>query len=93
MRLIGLTRAVALTTLIFTLSATPGSQTKTNQNSFTCFSTPYPGCVEEIPTPLGLTSEPGGKYQKIKPWESDSLPPTVQISHSDRVALTIKTPK
>ncbi|MDB9540271.1 tetratricopeptide repeat protein [Anabaenopsis tanganyikae CS-531] len=63
MEIIGLTKAVALTTLTFTLSATP-TWSQTNQNSFTCPSTPYPGCVEEIPTPLGLTPEPG-KYQKI----------------------------
>ncbi|MDH6107155.1 hypothetical protein NWP22_15015 [Anabaenopsis tanganyikae CS-531] len=62
MQLIGLTKAVALTTLTFTLSATPG-WSQTNQNSFTCPSTSYPGCVEQIPTPLGLTPEPG-KYQK-----------------------------
>ncbi len=47
----GLTSAVSLTTLTFTLSATQTwSQTKTNQNSFTCLSTRYPGCVEEIPS-------------------------------------------
>jgi tetratricopeptide (TPR) repeat protein len=84
MELIGLTKAVALTTLTFTLSATP-TWGQTNQNSFTCSSTSYPGCVEQIPTPLGLTREPG-KYQKINAGES--LPPTVQISYSE--ALTIK---
>ena len=83
MEIIGLTRAVALTTLTFTLSATP-TWGQTNQNSFTCTSSSYPGCVEQIPTPLGLTPEPG-KYQKINAGES--LSPTVQ-SHSE--ALTIK---
>ena len=88
MELIGLTRAVALTTLTFTLSATP-TWSQTNQNSFTCSSTSKPGCIKQIPTPLGLTPEPG-KYQKTNTGESNSLPPTVQISHSDREALTIK---
>ncbi|MDH6100254.1 hypothetical protein NWP21_15685 [Anabaenopsis sp. FSS-46] len=62
MQLIGLTRAVGLTTLTFTLSATP-TWGQANQNSFTCSSSSYPGCVEQIPSPLGLTRE-SGKYQK-----------------------------
>ncbi|MDB9541258.1 tetratricopeptide repeat protein [Anabaenopsis tanganyikae CS-531] len=47
--------------------------------------------MEKIPTPLGLTPEPGGKYQRIITWKSDSLPPTVQISHSDTVTYIARS--
>ena len=89
MQLIGLTSAATLTTLTLTLSAIPG-WSQTNQNSFTCFSTSHTGCVEQIPTRLGLTPE-SGKYQRIIAWETNSLPPTVQISHNDTEGLIIKS--